>query len=403
MENKLQPKIRFNRYIDSWMQRKIGDFSEETLGGGTPKTSVKEFWDGEIAWIQSSDLKEHKISGVIPKKKITKLALKESAAKLIPKNSIAVVTRVGVGKVAVMDREYATSQDFVSLTQLKVDKWFAGYSLYQKLQKELLSVQGTSIKGITKSELLDKTIYVPIKMEEQNEIGVFFKNLDATISLHQQELKTLKQTKQGFLQKMFPKEGETVPEVRVQGFNDQWREEKIGDITESFSGGTPSSNNKLYYGGKIPFIRSAEINSESTELFITEEGLKNSSAKIVSQGTILYAMYGATSGEVGISRIEGAINQAILAIKPIKGDNVNFIYQWLKKNKENIIKSFLQGGQGNLSGSIIKKLSILLPCAEEQLKIGEFFKQLDQTIELHEKELEALKETKKAFLQKMFV
>nr|WP_239584916.1 restriction endonuclease subunit S [Chryseomicrobium aureum] len=385
------------------MQRKIGDFSEETLGGGTPKTSVKEFWDGEIAWIQSSDLKEHKISGVIPKKKITKLALKESAAKLIPKNSIAVVTRVGVGKVAVMDREYATSQDFVSLTQLKVDKWFAGYSLYQKLQKELLSVQGTSIKGITKSELLDKTIYVPIKMEEQNEIGVFFKNLDATISLHQQELKTLKQTKQGFLQKMFPKEGETVPEVRVQGFNDQWREEKIGDITESFSGGTPSSNNKLYYGGKIPFIRSAEINSESTELFITEEGLKNSSAKIVSQGTILYAMYGATSGEVGISRIEGAINQAILAIKPIKGDNVNFIYQWLKKNKENIIKSFLQGGQGNLSGSIIKKLSILLPCAEEQLKIGEFFKQLDQTIELHEKELEALKETKKAFLQKMFV
>lgn len=194
-----------------------------------------------------------------------------------------------------------------------------------------------------------------------------------------------------------------VPAIRFDGFTNAWEQRKLGSITESFSGGTPTAGKSDYYGGEIPFIRSGEISSDSTELFITDAGLNNSSAKMVEVGDILYALYGATSGVVSISRIKGAINQAILAIQPTKGDDSYMIVQWLKKQKETIISTYLQGGQGNLSGSIVKDLVITLPKdKDEQSKVGSFFKQLDDTIALHQRKLVALKEMKKGFLQKMF-
>lgn len=192
------------------------------------------------------------------------------------------------------------------------------------------------------------------------------------------------------------------PKLRFPEFTDDWEQRKLGDITDSFSGGTPKVGNEEYYGGEIPFIRSAEINSSTTELYITKKGLDNSSAKMVSKGTILYALYGATSGECGISQIDGAINQAILAIKPKCGYVPYFISTWLRRSKFSIVSTFLQGGQGNLSGEIVKNLSLMLPCQNEQKKIGELFKKLDSTITLHQRELDSLKKLKKSLLQKMF-
>ena len=197
------PELRFAGFADDWEERKLGDLSQDTIGGGTPKTSVTEFWNGEIPWIQSSDLANDKLYGVLPKKFITEDAVKNSATKLIPANSIAIVTRVGVGKLAFMPYEFASSQDFLSLSNLQVDCNFGMYSIYKMLQRELNNIQGTSIKGITKADLLDKETFVPIKVEEQQKIGSFFKQLDDTIALHQRKLDLLKEQKKGFLQKMF--------------------------------------------------------------------------------------------------------------------------------------------------------------------------------------------------------
>ena len=252
------------------------------------------------------------------------------------------------------------------------------------------------------SKFSEFKVSVPI-IDEQVKIGTFFKNLDALITLHQRKLDLLKEQKKGYLQKMFPKTGEKVPELRFEGFTGDWEQCKLGELTTSFSGGTPSAGNSSYYKGDIPFIRSGEINSYKTKLFLTETGLKNSSAKMVSVGDILYALYGATSGEVGISQINGAINQAILAIKPCDGYDSHFIMQWLKLQKQKIIDKYLQGGQGNLSGSIVKNLVLNVPNFEEQKKIGAFFNQLDDAITLHQCKLDLLKEQKKGYLQKMFV
>ena len=177
------------------------------------------------------------------------------------------------------------------------------------------------------------------------------------------------------------------PAIRFQGFTDDWEQRKLGDISDSYSGGTPTAGKTEYYGGDIPFIRSAEVNSDSTELFLTEEGLKNSSAKMVNKGDIIYALYGATSGEVGLARLNGAINQAILDIKPHANYDAQFIMQWLRKSKENIIATYLQGGQGNLSGTIVTSLLIDCPTYVEQKKIGDFFADLDTIITLHQRNI----------------
>jgi type I restriction enzyme S subunit len=198
------------------------------------------------------------------------------------------------------------------------------------------------------------------------------------------------------------KEKKNIPEIRFEGFVGEWEIRKLEEISDSYSGGTPSVGISEFYNGFIPFIRSAEINKNSTELYITELGLLNSSAKLVDVGNILYALYGATSGEVGRSQVKGAINQAILAIIPKNGFDAEFIMQYLRKKKKEIISTYLQGGQGNLSGAIVKKLNIDLPKYVEQSQIGTFFQNLDQLITLEQQKHNKLVTLKKAMLEKMF-
>lgn len=196
------PEIRFKDFTDPWEQRKISELAEKTYGGGTPTTSNETFWNGNIPWIQSSDIVDGKLMGVEPRKYITQTGLNSSATQLVPKNSIAIITRVGVGKLAYMPFSYSTSQDFLSLSKLNTEPFFTVYACYKKLQSELNTVQGTSIKGITKDELLAKTISVPV-YSEQKQIGSFFAQLDTLITLHQRKLEKLQNIKKSCLEKMF--------------------------------------------------------------------------------------------------------------------------------------------------------------------------------------------------------
>lgn len=196
------PKIRFKGFTDDWEQRKLGEFAGKTYGGGTPKTSEVTFWDGEIPWFQSSDLIEDNVLFAVPKKRITADGLKKSAAQLIPSDSIAIVTRVGVGKLALMPFSYTTSQDFLSLSELTVDGKFGCYAIYKILQKDKNLTQGTSIKGITKNELLNKKIWVPCR-NEQVKIGKYLSDIDNIITLHQRKLEELQTLKKFLLQNLF--------------------------------------------------------------------------------------------------------------------------------------------------------------------------------------------------------
>ena len=196
------PEIRLDGFEGEWELLEINDLADDFQSGGTPKTNVQEYWDGDIPWIQSSDLETNCLFEIKVQKSISEKGLKNSSAKIISKDSIAVVTRVGVGKLAVMRHEYATSQDFLSLSNLKSNIEFTAYLLYRLLQKEVTQLQGTSIKGITKVELLSKKVLIP-SLSEQQAIGAYFSNLDSLISAHQEKISQLETLKKKLLQDMF--------------------------------------------------------------------------------------------------------------------------------------------------------------------------------------------------------
>ena len=176
--------------------------------------------------------------------------------------------------------------------------------------------------------------------------------------------------------------------MRFPGFGGEWEREKLRDKCSFYSGGTPSSSNKSYYNGEIPFIRSGEISGDSTELFLSEFGLNNSSAKMVDIGDLLLALYGATSGQIAISKIRGAINQAILCIKS-SYDNIFLKSVW-EKHVDKILQAYLQGGQGNLSADIVKNLSFYFPSLDEQNKISKLIVLIDERIATQNKIIEQL-------------
>lgn len=263
------------------------------------------------------------------------------------------------------------------------------------------SLEGATIKRLYNSNILNTHFNLP-SLPEQRALASYFTSLDAQIAASTSRLSSLKQIKAASLLNMFPQKGETVPRVRFKGFQGEWVRQRLGDISASFSGGTPAVSVSDYYGGNIPFIRSGEIHENRTQLYITQAGLNNSSAKIVEKGTILYALYGATSGDVGISKLHGAINQAILAIEPTKDIDNFFLAGFLQSYKNRIINEFLQGGQGNLSGSLVKKILLAIPSLPEQRAIASYFTALDAQITLHRERLEKLKQIKAACLEKMF-
>ncbi len=188
-----------------------------------------------------------------------------------------------------------------------------------------------------------------------------------------------------------------VPPLRFPEFTEEWEKYKLSEICSFFSGGTPSSSKKEYYDGNIPFIRSGELHEEQTELFITEDGFKNSAAKMVEVGDLLLALYGATSGDIAISKINGAINQAILCIRTEQ--NKKFIESIWRKHVGKLLQTYLQGGQGNLSADIVKNISFYFSRIEEQNKLAEFVSLLDERIATQNKIIEDLKKLKSAIIE----
>lgn len=192
-----------------------------------------------------------------------------------------------------------------------------------------------------------------------------------------------------------------VSKLRFQEFNGEWEKNILKEICTFFSGGTPTSTDKKLYNGSIPFIGSGNIYDTEVKNYITEEALNSSSAKLVKVGDILYALYGANSGEVAISKMQGAINQAILCIRT-KSDFNEFVYYLLLLNKDKIVSKYLQGGQGNLSADIIKKLKYSIPTLPEQQKVASFLSAVDEKIQQISRKKELLVQYKKGVMQQLF-
>lgn len=397
----VEPIYRFDKFDKNWLFVKISDIAGQFKTGGTPSTKEPIFWDGTIPWIQSSDLQKDILFGIKPQKFISEKGLQNSSAKLIPKNSIAIVTRVGVGKLAIIDQDYATSQDFLSLSDFGGDIQFIVYSIYRMLQKESTQLQGTSIKGITKEDLLSKKISLP-EIEEQSAIGSLFRTLDDVLASYKHNLANYQSLKATMLSKMFPKAGQTVPEIRLDGFEGEWKEMTLGSL------GSVAMNKRIFKdetseNGDIPFYKIGTFGG-TADAFISKEKFKEYKEKYPYPeiGDILISASGSI-GRTVVYNGEDAYYQ-----------DSNIV--WLKHDQQ-LDNSYLQQYYeiikwSGIEGTTIKRLYnkniletniFLPPSVYEQQAVGSYFSNLDNLIATHQEKISQLETLKKKLLQDMFI
>ena len=370
------PAIRFKGFSDAWEQRKLEDYltvsAEKNTGNIYGRSDVLSV-SGDYGIVNQIEFQGRSFAGA----SVSNYGVVQTGDVVYTKSPLNSnpygIIKTNKGKPGIVSTLYAVYHPKENAFSDFIQVYFEQHARMNNYMHPLVNKGAKNDMKVSAENALKGPVCFPSRIEQES-ISAFFSVLDNLITLHQRKYVFLFGFFQAFISMIFT----------ASTFS--WEQRKVGEVSESYSGGTPSVGVKEYYGGQIPFIRSAEINSEITELFLTEEGLKNSSARLVAVGDILYALYGATSGEVGRARLKGAINQAILAIKPHTDYDSEYLAQWLRKSKHSIIETYLQGGQGNLSGTIVKELSVDFPSLKEQKAIGDFFRQLDNLITLHQRE-----------------
>ncbi len=395
------PKLRFKEFDGDLTESKLVELTS-WASGGTPAKDVPEYWGDGIPLISGASMHTNQLyeSDV----KITKLGL-QKGSKLALKDSILILVRgsmlfnkipmgITLGDVA-FNQDVKCIRPKQQLAPLFLFQWL--HAKENTIQNKVTAT-GIGAGKLDTADLQNLKLYKP-SLEEQTKIATFLSAVDEKISQLTQKHQLLREYKQGMMQKLFSQQVRFKADDKSE-FG-EWEEKKLGEISTTFSGGTPKSTNKKFYQGTIPFIKSGEISQKHTEQFINELALKESSAKLVKKGDLLYALYGATSGQVAISQIDGAINQAVLCIR----SNLNTIYllNFFLWKKDSILSTYLQGGQGNLSAAILKEIFVPVPCLEEQTKIANFLSEIDQKIEVVAQQIEQAKIWKKGLLQQMFV
>ena len=370
----------------------MSDLAEKTYGGGTPTTSNEAYWNGDIPWIQSSDVADGKLLGVESRKRITQDGLNNSSAQLIPENSIAIITRVGVGKLAFMPYSYATSQDFLSLSKLNAEPFFTVYACYKKLQSELNAVQGTSIKGITKDELLAKSIMVP-QYAEQRQIGAFFKQLDHLITLHQ---------RQHFLH--------STPDISLSVrlihpfYTSSWEQRKFDEVFDCTVPNNTLSRAELSYDegtvlnvhyGDVLIKYGSVLDVQKDDIpRIPHRCREDFNGALLQDGDVIIAdtAEDETTGKAcEIGNLQGsAIVSGLhtMVCRPRNRMALGYLGYYLNSNAyHHQLLPLMQGIKVlSLSRSNIQKTSVSYPIAvKEQQLIAYYFSQLDNLITLHQR------------------
>lgn len=385
------PEIRFRGYTDDWEQRKLGELCNITTGKLDANAMVS---DGQYDFY-TSGIDVFKID----------VAAFEGPAITIAGNGAS------VGYMHLADGKFNAYQRTYVLTDFLADRQFLnvaiGNELPDKIQEE---VRGSGIPYIVLNMLTDLAIPFP-SHEEQYAIGVYFQQLDNLITLHQRKCDMLKNLKASMLTKMFPKEGESVPEIRFKGFTEPWKQRKLGDVIDDmYNGQTPSRNKSKYWNGTIKWLSSGELNRgtvyDSIET-ITEEGQKAANLKIVAKGTFVMAITGleaaGTRGNCALLGFDTTLNQSCMALFPKQEMLTSeFLFQWYRKVGEEYGINYTQGTkQQSYNAELIKILLISLPSVVEQRKISSYLSHLDYLITLHQRKYEKLLDVKKAFLEKM--
>lgn len=412
MENN-KPQVRFKGFNEDWEEKKLSEIAD-IIGGGTPSTGISEFWNGNIDWYSPTEIGE-KIFANESVKKITRLGLENSSAKILPANkTILFTSRAGIGDMAILSKEGATNQGFQSLVLKNGNHPYFIYSAGFLIKKYALSkASGSTFLEISSKTLGSMDFPIPKNKTEQQKIGSFFENLDKLITEHQQKHSKLKILKKAMLSKMFPQHGQTVPEIRFKGFTGDWDEKKMEEIGKATSG--TSIESEFDKNGKYKVISIGSYSENST---YTDQGLRanyseKTQSRILNQNDLTMVLNDKTSSGNILGRVllikedkEFVYNQRTQRIEPYINDFYPiFLYHFF--NAPNIRNKILKICQGNtqiyVNWSAVRELKYFIPKKNEQKVIGDYFENIENLIINHQFQIEKLQNIKKAFLAKMFI
>ncbi len=391
------------------MSEKLSDVVT-IISGGTPKTSVKEFWDGDIDWLAVADFNSSNRYVSSASKKITDLGLNNSNTKMLEKGDLIISARGTVGAIAQLTKPMAFNQSCFGLRgkKDKLDTDYLYYWLKNYVDVLLNKSQGSVFNTINLSTFDDIKIELP-SIVDQRKISNLLTLLDDKISLNNQinqELESMAKTLYDywFVQFDFPNQngkpykssgGKMVYHSELKReIPEGWEVEKIENIAQTGSGGTPKSTNVSYYSnGEIPWINSGELEQTvitSTSNFITEEGLNNSSAKLFPSGTILVAMYGATAGKVSFLTFEASTNQAICAIMLTDIRMRYYLKNVIEDLYQYLVKLSTGSARDNLSQDMIKNIKVVIPSNDILDRFYDFSNNIIEEITKKQQENEQL-------------
>ncbi|WP_303126412.1 restriction endonuclease subunit S [uncultured Streptococcus sp.] len=382
--NKLHPEIRFSGFTDDWEQRKLGELGE-IMTGSTPPTAMSKYYSEHgIPWVTPTDIEGNIISDT--SKKLSEEGVK--VGRVVPANTILCTCIASIGKNALLTVKGSFNQQINSLTPSQENNPYFLLTESELWSKELKRIAGAgTMQIVNKSEFSELSTMVP-RLDEQQKIGEYFSNLDHLITLHQRKLDKLKTLKKAMLEKMFPKNGESIPEIRFSGFTDDWEQRKLGEFADIVTGKLDA--NAMKEDGKYDFYTSG-IQKYKIDVPAFEGP------------AITIAGNGATVGYMHLA--DGKFNayQRTYVLSAFQANRKFLFYEIGNKLPQKIAQEARTGNIPYIVMDMLTDLQIFIPPEHEQSKIGEYFSNLDRLITLHQRKLDKLKTLKKAMLEKMFI
>lgn len=396
------PEIRFEGFNNDWEQRKLGDIFSYKQGQQVPvENQFTNRGNNRHRFIRIVDLTTMNEE---PR------YIEYSGHNTVSSTDLFMIRYGQPGVIGYGYEGVIANNLFKLIPKIKINNRFFKYILNFMYPKINSLSNSTTMPAISFKSLDILEVRYP-DIKEQKKISEFFKPLDSIITLHQRKLEQLQSIKDGFLQKLFPKDGEKEPEIRFLGFADDWEQRKLKELVESFEYGLNSA--AIPFDGENKYLRITDIDDSSNlfkqdSLTSPDADLKISDNYLLKKGDVLFARTGASVGKTyRYQENDGKVYYAGFLIRArIKSQfDSEFIFQnTLTSSYNNFIKVTSQrSGQPGVNAKEYGEFEIYVPSLLEQQKIGAFFKSLDDTIALHQRELELLKQSKKAFLQKMFV
>ena len=402
MKEKAQaPELRFDGFTDDWEERKLKELFQPSKNKNN--NGLYNQKDILAASLGTELIPKRTFFGLKSTKESVKnyrivktgdLIYTKSPIKGFP-NGIIRSNKGNVGIVPPLYCVYTLQKDInSSIIQLYFeDKNRLDFYLFP-----LVNVGARNNVNITDLEFLEGKVTIPKSYEEQSKIVQFMEQLNRTIDLHQRKLDLLKEQKKGYLQKMFPKNGAKVPELRFAGFADDWEERKLGEVA-TFLNGRAYKQDELLDSGKYKVLRVGNFYTNDSWYY---SNMELGDKYYVDKGDLVYT-WSATFGPHIWSGEKVIYHYHIWKVELSKFLDRNFTLQLLEADKARLLSSTNGSTMIHVTKGDMESKIVSIPNIDEQKQIGSFFKQLDNTITLHQRKLDLLKEQKKGFLQKMFV